>query len=175
MDTTNATAVKNMICKICNKSFELTHFNQKLCSSECAIQSRRDVKNRYKHGAKGIAAERRWRKNPEKKRIDKKYQTSANGRAKAVVRQTRLINNSEYHLMMKRLRQTAPYRRLRKWLIDKYKICQKCRSLDRLTIDHIIPMSIGGTHDINNVQLLCLSCNSRKKQKIEKYELQEVR
>lgn len=30
------------------------------------------------------------------------------------------------------------------------------------TVDHIIPLSLGGTHTWDNVQLMCHSCNSRK-------------
>jgi 5-methylcytosine-specific restriction endonuclease McrA len=30
------------------------------------------------------------------------------------------------------------------------------------TIDHIIPVSRGGTNDVDNLRLLCRSCNSKK-------------
>lgn len=44
--------------------------------------------------------------------------------------------------------------------------CVKCGSTERLTIDHIIPLSKGGEHDISNIQPLCLSCNDKKNVKV---------
>ncbi|MEG3439436.1 HNH endonuclease [Pannus brasiliensis CCIBt3594] len=52
---------------------------------------------------------------------------------------------------------------------DNYQ-CQSCgkRETDTgLSIDHIIPLAIGGSNDISNLQTLCLSCNSRKKHHLD--------
>lgn len=40
--------------------------------------------------------------------------------------------------------------------------CLKCGKEGELTVDHIIPVSMGGTSDISNIQPLCRSCNSSK-------------
>lgn len=40
--------------------------------------------------------------------------------------------------------------------------CLCCGKKKSLTIDHIIPVSCGGTSDISNIQPLCQSCNSTK-------------
>lgn len=44
--------------------------------------------------------------------------------------------------------------------------CLFCNSKEHLTIDHIIPLSLGGTNYMENLQLLCRSCNSRKSNQI---------
>lgn len=41
--------------------------------------------------------------------------------------------------------------------------CERCgRRGRRLQADHITPVSQGGTHDLANLQALCLTCHRRK-------------
>lgn len=50
--------------------------------------------------------------------------------------------------------------------------CLRCKRREpdiHLTIDHVIPISIGGLHVIDNVQPLCQSCNSVKYNKTIDY------
>jgi len=45
-------------------------------------------------------------------------------------------------------------------------VCQECGCSEGLEVDHIIPLSRGGGDDLNNLQLLCKPCNSRKQDKM---------
>ena len=48
------------------------------------------------------------------------------------------------------------------------RICRYCGSDEEpLHIDHIIPRKVGGTHDLDNLQVLCKACNLRKSSKDE--------
>ena len=44
----------------------------------------------------------------------------------------------------------------------KCAICGKYLKFSKMTIDHITPLSRGGTNEISNLQAACLSCNRSK-------------
>jgi hypothetical protein len=41
-------------------------------------------------------------------------------------------------------------------------LCGKTCAPDDLTLDHLVPLSLGGTHDESNLAVACLSCNCSK-------------
>jgi 5-methylcytosine-specific restriction endonuclease McrA len=40
--------------------------------------------------------------------------------------------------------------------------CVVCGSSEKIEVDHILPLSRGGAHSINNLQPLCRFCNASK-------------
>lgn len=98
----------------------------------------------YARANKELFAQRKriWQKaNPEKVR------------AQTERRRIRKLENSEYLITDKEL-------------IKLYHSpCLYCGSVKRITLDHIIPISRGGTHGIGNIAPACLSCNSSKREK----------
>lgn len=44
---------------------------------------------------------------------------------------------------------------------DAYR-CKHCGDWHDLSVDHIMPESLGGTLDLDNLQTLCIRCNCRK-------------
>ena len=46
------------------------------------------------------------------------------------------------------------------------KACKQCGCTDLLTIDHVVPLSRGGSNELENLQILCNKCNSRKGAKV---------
>lgn len=46
--------------------------------------------------------------------------------------------------------------------IAKCNMCNKVVEYEECNADHIVPLSLGGTNDIENFQLLCLKCHREK-------------
>jgi len=50
-----------------------------------------------------------------------------------------------------------------KMMEDQHGVCPRCKlEIDYFTVDHIVPLSRGGTNTMENVQPLCMECNSSK-------------
>lgn len=45
--------------------------------------------------------------------------------------------------------------------------CAECGSKNNLTVDHVIPVSRGGTNHPANLQILCEKCNGRKSNRLK--------
>ena len=106
--------------------------------------------NKEKNVASAVAYGRR---NPEKRaKATKKY------------RESHKEQYSHYYLQRKaKLMSCKTYQVSNKELRKLYSMsCVACGSTNRQSLDHIIPIDLGGSHGIGNLQTLCLSCNSSK-------------
>lgn len=63
---------------------------------------------------------------------------------------------------------------IRKLIFERDKVCLCCGSSEKLSLDHVIPVNKNGPNTIENLQTLCLSCNSRKSDKIIDYRIQNI-
>lgn len=55
------------------------------------------------------------------------------------------------------------YKKYKDFLLFKYNNkCAKCGSDKNLQIDHIVPITLGGTNEVYNLQILCKRCNVSK-------------
>ncbi|MBN3925793.1 HNH endonuclease signature motif containing protein [Nostoc sp. NMS4] len=56
-------------------------------------------------------------------------------------------------------------------------LCEYCHSPERIsttrfTVDHLIPKSIGGSDELNNLALACRRCNERRYNSVAGYDLE---
>jgi 5-methylcytosine-specific restriction endonuclease McrA len=126
-------------------------------------QKKNSLKHYYRNKEKRLAKAREWQiKNPLKVlEIGRKWRKNnpEKVREKARNRRARMkgnggrITKAEWHELLKK----ANYE------------CMKCGSPNELTLDHVIPLALGGRHDISNAQVLCMDCNRKKNAKIEDY------
>jgi len=54
-------------------------------------------------------------------------------------------------------------------MLDFYERCCLCCGADGVTVDHVVPLSKGGSNALENIQPLCRSCNCRKGTKTADY------
>lgn len=139
------------VCEVCGKQFELKRShdvkgNGRYCSMLCRSIG-------YKQ--RGIL---RGEKSP--RYIDGKSQTAEYVRRASHMRRVKKMQNGGIYTLLE-------------WIALCAKFGNRCLCCGRddvqLTVDHIVPVSMGGSNDISNIQPLCKSCNSRKHQKIVDY------
>ena len=51
--------------------------------------------------------------------------------------------------------------------------CKICKTTKNLTINHKIPVCVGGSDDISNLEVLCMNCNILEYNRIVKEALKE--
>jgi len=106
-----------------------------------------------------LAKKREWvRNNPDKVSGHRERNKEAY-RLYAVLRRTRIRGNGGSFTVQE-------------WqeLCEKYhNKCLCCKEEKFLTVDHVVPVSKGGTSNIDNIQPLCTSCNCTKQARVIDY------
>lgn len=173
------------ICTKCKNSLELSCFYKD-----------KGNKDGYNYWCKHCvnSYNKNWRiQNPEKYKLSKKkYSQSEKGRKVARRYQKKRRRTIEHKIWWKAYMKTDKYKFMtkngrvkRKGIIHDFTyedlikkldstngICPKCGKFvgkDKLVLDHIIPINsvpIGTIYTIDDVQTICLSCNSKKGDKI---------
>lgn len=169
-------------CKVCSneygKDYYSKHIEEKLEASQRWYYANREkhIENnktqRKLNPEKRRETERkRYWKNPEKSRDKSRNWVLANlDKVKETLRKYRKSHPE------KRTEQFQNYRARKKFnggrvtakewkqILEKYDhkcLCCKRKNV-KLTMDHVVPLILGGAHTAENIQPLCHSCNSRK-------------
>lgn len=153
----------NVICSYCGKTVEKQPSEVKkakrlFCNKWCYAKYRKEImlpheQPCWRGGITSYESHRKWvKKNPER---------VAHLKAR---RYARKKNAEGSHTL-------EEWDELKKRFNHR---CAICNEKKKLTKDHIMPLSKGGTDYIKNIQPLCRSCNSRKWQKLNIYENPEL-
>lgn len=141
----NITKRKNFgfVCKVCNKEFQGTtgHAN-KYCSPTCYWKSLKIDPEVYRLNRNAYTNKYR-KEHPDKTQANKQRRRTRENLAGGSFTGDEWVALKEKHK----------------------NLCALCKQEKKLTVDHIKPLSRGGSNYIANIQPLCIGCNSRKKDK----------
>jgi 5-methylcytosine-specific restriction endonuclease McrA len=149
----------NKTCSSCNKIKEINLFYKKSSSKDGHTSQCKECITSY-HS----------KKKEEKREYDYHYRIRNRQRIKKV-KDLYHLNNRELasdsrHTRRARLYKNGVFFVSKKELSKLYNSpCFYCGSLNKITIDHIIPISRGGTHGIGNLVAACAFCNGSKNKK----------
>ena len=155
-------------CGNCEKIFQPRVKSNKYCSIRCA-RAKQVMPIGYKRP--NMTGENNPAKRPE---VRKKISENK-AKAKNWITKTEGYRSFTQKRRELRKKQNGGSFTIREWETLKAQYnwtcpcCFKSEPEIKLTIDHIIPISKGGSDNIENIQPLCLKCNIIKSTKVVKY------
>ena len=164
---------RSNICKECAKAK-----TRKWSKDNKELKKQLDKKYRQAHPEKYRAYRAKWKKNNYEQAKECALNWWRNNKeiSKVNLNLWRKNNPEKYKVQsaLRRARSESAEGSFttKEWidLCNKYhNKCLACGRKVKLTIDHIVPISKGGSHYIENIQPLCGSCNSSKLNKVIDY------
>lgn len=123
-------------CKVCHQKH-----NKRLYLARHEKNLAYSKKYREENAEWAKSYQKEWRSNNKQKRQELEHR-----------RRTRKRKNGVYVISPKDMRRLAG-------------ACIYCGSTEQVTMDHVVPISRGGTHGIGNLVPCCNSCNIKKNDK----------
>lgn len=165
------------ICKECQEEKPLSQYYQDKrgyyfgkCKKCFIVQVRRRVDPdkkklnslKYRQSPKGKDSAAAWWKT-KGKAFDKQRNSTPERREFYNKRQKKRISQDpEYYKTKRRARDRHTTADIIRLVLQRDKKCRLCGSISDLQIDHIFPESLGGKGTLENLQVLCGSCNNFK-------------
>jgi len=120
----------------------------------------------YQNNKEAIAEKNRiYFQSPAGKLAKKKFYNSDKGKISEKIKRYKkrsILENLDEHFTAQDWKEV---------LAEYGKKCLACGSTEHLTVDHVIPLSQGGTNTKDNLQPLCLACNCSKGVKTIDYRI----